>query len=87
LIIWSTAEGFGGPYQPGTTDIGTSIMYTFIFASLFLSAASRFYSVDRYLMTKRGLLRFLSSHRIRNEITTSKPEDEIEDRQKILHEI
>lgn len=61
LIIWSTVEGFGGPYRPGATDIGTSIMYTFIFVSLFLSAASRCYSVDRYLVTKLGPLCFLSS--------------------------
>jgi nitrite reductase (NO-forming) len=61
LIIWSTVEGFGGPYQPGATDIGTSIMYTFIFGSLFLSSVSRFYSVDRYLVTKLGPMRFLSS--------------------------
>jgi thiosulfate dehydrogenase [quinone] large subunit len=61
LIIWSTTEGFGGPYHPGATDIGTSIMYTFIFASLFLSSASRNYSVDRYLVTKLGPISFLSS--------------------------
>ena len=61
LIIWSTTEGFGGPYHPGATDIGTSIMYTFIFVSLFLSAASHYYSVDRYLVTKLGPIRFLSS--------------------------
>jgi thiosulfate dehydrogenase (quinone) large subunit len=61
LIIWSTAEGFGGPYHPGATDMGTSIVYTFVFAILFLTAASRYYSVDRYLVTKLGPIRFLSS--------------------------
>lgn len=27
LLIWSTAEGFGGPYTAGATDIGTGIVY------------------------------------------------------------
>ena len=61
LLIWSTVEGFGGPYAPGITDIGTSIMYTFIFATLFFSTGSRSYSIDRYLVTRLGPLRFLSS--------------------------
>jgi hypothetical protein len=24
LLIWSTAEGFGGPYTAGSTDVGAS---------------------------------------------------------------
>jgi nitrite reductase (NO-forming) len=27
LVIWSVPEGFGGPYGPGSTDIGTGIVY------------------------------------------------------------
>ncbi len=34
LAIWSTAEGFGGPYTPGATDIGTSIIYALVFVYL-----------------------------------------------------
>jgi len=34
LAIWSTAEGFGGPYTPGATDIGTSIIYFVVFVYL-----------------------------------------------------
>ena len=31
-LIWATAEGFGGPYIPGTsTDIGAAIVYTLLF--------------------------------------------------------
>ena len=31
-LIWATAEGFGGPYVPGTsTDIGAAIVYTLLF--------------------------------------------------------
>lgn len=53
FMIWSTAEGFGGPPHAGGTDIGTSIIYTLVFACLFLSAASRYYSLDRYFETRQ----------------------------------
>ena len=32
--IWSVAEGFGGPYGSGATDIGAAVMYAFLFAGL-----------------------------------------------------
>jgi nitrite reductase (NO-forming) len=34
LLIWSTAEGFGGPYTSGSADIGTAIIYAVVFAAL-----------------------------------------------------
>ena len=34
LLIWSTAEGFGGPYTSGSEDIGTAIIYAMVFAAL-----------------------------------------------------
>lgn len=34
LAIWSTAEGFGGPYTPGATDVGTSLIYFLVFVYL-----------------------------------------------------
>ena len=34
LLIWSTAEGFGGPYTRGASDIGTAVVYALVFASL-----------------------------------------------------
>jgi thiosulfate dehydrogenase (quinone) large subunit len=37
FLIWSTAEGFGGPYSAGSTDIGASIIYIFVFIALILS--------------------------------------------------
>jgi thiosulfate dehydrogenase [quinone] large subunit len=49
LMIWSTAEGFGGPYAPGATDIGTSIIYVFVFAALLLTSAGRYLGLDRRL--------------------------------------
>jgi hypothetical protein len=52
LLVWSTGEGFGGPYHAGSTDIGTSIIYSLVFATLLVVTAnsgSDPYSVDRYL--------------------------------------
>ncbi len=36
LLIWSIPEGFGGPYGPSSTDIGTGIMYAIVFVALIL---------------------------------------------------
>jgi nitrite reductase (NO-forming) len=36
LLIWATAEGFGGPYQSGSTDVGAAIIYAFVFAALLI---------------------------------------------------
>ena len=37
LMIWAVGEGFGGPYQSGSTDVGAAIIYTFVFASLYVA--------------------------------------------------
>ena len=34
LMIWSIDEGFGGPYGPGSTDIGAAVIYVFVYLSL-----------------------------------------------------
>jgi len=52
LLIWSTAEGFGGPYTAGSMDVGTGIIYTM--AAIFLlainaSVGTSRYSVDAWL--------------------------------------
>jgi nitrite reductase (NO-forming) len=52
LVIWSTAEGFGGPYAAGSTDIGAAIIYALLFVALWLGRCWRYYSLDRYLRTK-----------------------------------
>jgi hypothetical protein len=36
LLIWATAEGFGGPYGTGATGIGTAITDAVVFALLYL---------------------------------------------------
>jgi nitrite reductase (NO-forming) len=52
LLIWATAEGFGGPYTSGASDIGTAIIYPVVFAALlalsYYSGPGRL-SADRYL--------------------------------------
>ena len=40
LIIWSVPEGFGGPYGPSSTDIGTGIIYAFVFLLLMIVNAT-----------------------------------------------
>ena len=52
LLIWATAEGFGGPYTSGSADVGTAVIYALVFAALlsfaYYQGTSRL-SVDYYL--------------------------------------
>ncbi|WHZ20789.1 MAG: Multicopper oxidase [Rhodanobacteraceae bacterium] len=55
LLVWSTAEGFGGPYTVGATNMGTAISYVLIFIALIgLDYRAGFvpYSLD-YLIERR----------------------------------
>jgi nitrite reductase (NO-forming) len=40
LVIWSVPEGFGGALGPGSTDIGTGIIYAFVFLFLLIINAA-----------------------------------------------
>lgn len=55
VLIWSIAEGFGGPYTSGASDIGTAIIYAIVFAGLlalsYYAGPAR-YSADYYLEKK-----------------------------------
>jgi len=55
VLIWATAEGFGGPYTSGSADIGTAIIYAVVFLGLlaisYYAGPSR-YSADYYLEKK-----------------------------------
>jgi nitrite reductase (NO-forming) len=55
LLIWGTAEGFGGPYTTGASDIGTAVIYAVVFAGLlaisYYAGPAR-YSADYYLDQK-----------------------------------
>ena len=61
LVIWSTAEGLGGPYVAGSTDIGTAIIYAFVFVLLFLSRAGLYYGLDACLGRWLGKFSWLAS--------------------------
>jgi nitrite reductase (NO-forming) len=51
LMIWAMGEGFGAPYQSGSTDVGAALIYAFVFAALFLVDRSgpNARSLDAYL--------------------------------------
>jgi uncharacterized membrane protein YphA (DoxX/SURF4 family) len=61
LVIWSTAEGFGGPYKAGSTDIGTAIIYAFVFVALFLAQSGLQFGLDRRLTPILGRWGWLAS--------------------------
>ena len=66
LGIWSTAEGFGGPYKPGeSSDIGTAIIYAIVFGVLLFVSAGRYYGLDQWLTPRLGRLGFLASGTLR----------------------
>lgn len=61
FVIWSTAEGFGGPYKAGSTDIGASIIYVLMFVGLFLSQSGLHLGLDRRLTPMLGRWGWLAS--------------------------
>lgn len=61
VVIWTTAEGFGGPYQAGSTDIGAAIIYVLVFAGLFLSLSGLTFGLDLKLTPKLGRWGLLAS--------------------------
>jgi nitrite reductase (NO-forming) len=40
LLIWAVPEGFGGPYGPSSTDIGTGVIYALTFLLLIVVNAT-----------------------------------------------
>lgn len=61
VVIWTTAEGFGGPYAPGSADIGSAIIYALVFVGLFLSSAGLYLGFDRWVTPRLGRFGFLAS--------------------------
>ncbi|MGH8289825.1 MAG: multicopper oxidase domain-containing protein, partial [Steroidobacteraceae bacterium] len=52
LLVWSTAEGFGGPYAVGVANMGTGIVYVLVFIALITinsHSGPSPYSLDYYL--------------------------------------
>jgi uncharacterized membrane protein YphA (DoxX/SURF4 family) len=60
-VIWSTAEGLGGPYKAGSTDIGAAIIYVLVFAGLVFARAGLQWGLDRRLTLTLGKWGFLAS--------------------------
>lgn len=57
LLIWGTAEGFGGPYTSGSADIGTAVIYALVFGALLAFAyyhGTAQLSVDAWLERRIG---------------------------------
>jgi uncharacterized membrane protein YphA (DoxX/SURF4 family) len=55
VVVWAVAEGFGGPYMSGSSDIGTAVIYALVFIGLLvlmLYAGPDRYSVDYNLEQK-----------------------------------
>ncbi|HWF31148.1 MAG TPA: hypothetical protein VG188_01170 [Solirubrobacteraceae bacterium] len=38
MLVWAVGEGFGGPYEAGSTDVGTGIVYALLFVTLLVFA-------------------------------------------------
>jgi nitrite reductase (NO-forming) len=52
LLLWSTAEGFSGPYVVGAANLGPALVYVLVFVALWLCdrlAGRTPYSLDFYL--------------------------------------
>ncbi|HET6913275.1 MAG TPA: multicopper oxidase domain-containing protein [Rhodanobacteraceae bacterium] len=51
LLVWSTAEGFGGPYTVGATNMGAGIIYVLVFIALIVISRTgpSPYSLDFYI--------------------------------------
>lgn len=63
--IWTTAEGFGGPYTPGSADIGAAVIYVLVFAALILTGAGLYYGLDRRITPLLGKWSFLAAGPLR----------------------
>jgi uncharacterized membrane protein YphA (DoxX/SURF4 family) len=52
LLVWATADGFGGPYSASSTDVGPAIIYSVVFLALLVVNArsgTSTYSLDRLM--------------------------------------
>ncbi|MGH8213641.1 MAG: multicopper oxidase domain-containing protein, partial [Rhodanobacteraceae bacterium] len=65
LLIWSTAEGFGGPYTVGATNMGAGIIYVLVFIALIVISRTgpSPYSIDYYLEKTWPRWRLVSERR------------------------
>ncbi len=50
LAIWSTAEGFGGPYAAGSTDVGTAVICCLLFIVLWSRGSGGVLGLDIFVL-------------------------------------
>jgi uncharacterized membrane protein YphA (DoxX/SURF4 family) len=63
LLLWAVGEGFGGPYDASSTDIGTGIVYTMMFLTLLVfapPARRERLSLDRILVDRISWWRYVA---------------------------
>lgn len=56
FLIWAFGEGFGGPYGSGATDIGSAVIYIFVFWALLLlekPAANQWSAAQKFIKSAR----------------------------------
>jgi uncharacterized membrane protein YphA (DoxX/SURF4 family) len=73
MLIWATAEGFGGPYTSGSADIGTAVIYALVFAGLLSFSyyqGTAPYSVDEWLERRIGWWHWVAEVGARNHPKT-----------------
>jgi thiosulfate dehydrogenase (quinone) large subunit len=70
IAIWTIPEGFGGSFLSGATDIGTAVMYAFIFIVLYsletLPTATGAWSLDHVVERRLPWWRRLAEPGMRN---------------------
>jgi uncharacterized membrane protein YphA (DoxX/SURF4 family) len=70
IAIWTIPEGFGGSFLAGATDIGTAVMYAFIFIVLYsletLPTATGAWSLDHVVERRLPAWRHLAEPGARN---------------------
>lgn len=63
LLVWAIGEGFGGPYDAGSTDIGTGVLYTMMFITLLVfapPARRERWSLDQILVNRAAWWRYVA---------------------------
>jgi thiosulfate dehydrogenase [quinone] large subunit len=63
FLVWSVAEGFGGPYVSGSTDIGAGFIYVIVFLLLYVadSSVSPSWSLDPFIEKHVSWWHFVAS--------------------------
>lgn len=81
LLIWGTAEGFGGPYTSGSSDIGTAIIYVLVFSALLTFSyyqGTAPFSVDAWLERRISWWHWIAevgNHHNRQPLSGGVPEE------------